>query len=117
MGPSTQPSASEENRSASIANSFQAPEINRIVLASVFGDYCVELKFSDGYSGQLDLAPALWGPIFDDLKDPAYFRELRLEDDTIRWPNDADFCPDVLRFWCEAGGVRSAEETDAHFAR
>jgi hypothetical protein len=90
--------------------------INRITAVNVVGDTQVELQFEDGFFGRVDLGPALWGPVFVPLKDPAYFRQVRLEDDTIRWPNEADFCPDVLRFWCEAGGVQSPQETDEYFA-
>lgn len=92
------------------------PEINRITQASVVGDRSIELQFGDGFVGRLDLTPALWGPVVEPLKAPEYFRQFRIEDDTIRWPNDADFCPDVLRYWCESGGVRSQEETDAYFS-
>jgi Protein of unknown function (DUF2442) len=94
---------------------MSSPEINRILGARVVGPQMVELRFGDGFVASLDLAPALWGPVFTSLKDPAHFRQLRLEDDTIRWPCGADFCPDVLRYWCETGGVRTQEETDAHF--
>ncbi len=93
------------------------PEINKVTRAHICGDHTVELQFSDGFVGRINLRPALWGPVFGPLQDPNYFRQLRIEDETIRWPNSADFCPDVLRYWCEAGGVRSLEETDAHFAR
>ncbi|MCI0332676.1 MAG: DUF2442 domain-containing protein [Planctomycetes bacterium] len=92
------------------------PRINRITGVKVVGDTQLELQFKDGFVSRIDLGPTLWGPVFEPLKSPAYFQQVRLEDDTIRWPNDADFCPDVLRYWCEAGGVRSAEETDEHFA-
>jgi hypothetical protein len=92
-------------------------EINRITSACVVQDYILKLHFGDGYVGEVDLAPALWGAVFDPLRDPAFFRQFRLEDDTIRWPNDADFCPDVLRYWCESGAVRTQEETDAYFAQ
>jgi Protein of unknown function (DUF2442) len=92
------------------------PEINRITAARVLEGYTLELQFSDGYLGRLDLQAALWGPVFDPLCDLDFYRQFRLEDDTIRWPNGADFCPDVLRYWCEAGGVRSREETDQYFA-
>ena len=91
-------------------------EINRITAARALEGHALELQFSDGYLGRLDLQPALWGPVFGPLSNPEYFRQLRLEDDTIRWPNGADLCPDVLRYWCEAGGVRSQEETDVYFA-
>jgi hypothetical protein len=93
------------------------PEINRIIGARVLDQHVVEVQFSDGFVGRVCLAPALWGAVFAPLTDPNYFRQLRLEDDTIRWPNGADFCPDVLRYWCEAGGVRSQEETDLYFAQ
>jgi hypothetical protein len=96
---------------------MNADEINRISGARVLDSHVIELRFSDGYVGQIDLTPALWGPVFEPLKNPESFRQFRIEDDTIRWPNDADFCPDVLRFWCESGGVRSQEETDAFFSR
>jgi hypothetical protein len=92
-------------------------DINRIVAARAVEHYVLELQFSDGYVGRLDLAPALWGPIFEPLKAHGYFQQFRIEDDTVRWPNDADFCPDVLRYWCESGGVKSQETTDAHFAK
>ena len=90
-------------------------EINRITTAKIVSDYTLELAFSDGFIGRVDITPALWGPVFEPLKDTSYFGRFRLEDDTIRWPNNADFCPDVLRYWCESGGVRSQAETDAHF--
>ena len=92
------------------------PEVNKITAARVLSDHVIEIQFADGYTGRLDLEPALWGQVFAPLKDLAYFQQFRLEDDTIRWPNDADFCPNVLRYWCEAGGVRSQDETDAYFA-
>src|SRR5687767_9660740 len=89
--------------------------LNRIKSVRNLGDFRVQLVFSDGYIAELDLSPALAGPVFEPLKDPNYFGQVRIEDHTIRWPNGADLGPDVLRFWCEAGGVRSQQETDAHF--
>lgn len=95
---------------------MKSSEINQITGARVVGDHELEIQFSDGFLGRLELRPALWGPIFEPLLNPGYFSQFRLEDGAIRWPNDADFCPDVLRYWCEAGGVKSQEETDMHFA-
>jgi hypothetical protein len=92
-------------------------EINRITAARWLHDYCIELNFSDGFIGQLDLQSQLWGPVFAPLTDVALFRQFKLEDHTIGWPNGADFCPDVLRYWCEAGGVKSQAETDQYFDR
>lgn len=87
----------------------------RISSAKKLSGNVLELIFNDGYVGQVNLADALWGPVFGPLGDPGFFGQFCLEDGTIRWPNDADFCPNVLRYWCESGGVRSQEETDAYF--
>ena len=92
-------------------------DINRIVEVRTVAEYTVELKFGDGFVGRIDLKPALWGEVFEALKDLQFFRQVSVQDETIRWPNDADFGPEVLRFWCDAGGVQSRENTDAHFAR
>jgi hypothetical protein len=90
---------------------------NRITNAKIIENHTVELTFDDNYVGRIDLTPTLWGPVFEPLKDLKNFCQFRLEDDTIRWPNDADFCPDVLRFWCESGGVKTQQETDCYFAK
>lgn len=87
----------------------------KITDCRVAGDHTLELTFADGFTGRLAFDEVLWGPVFEPLKDPAFFQRVKVEDDTIRWPNNADFCPDVLRCWCEAGRVLSPEETDACF--
>ena len=120
MGVSEEPSTARKDSTAAIGGLYNMqiarPEINRITQARAIGARSIELQFGDGFVGCLDLTPALWGTVFEPLKDPDYFCQFRLEDDTIRWPNDADFCPDVLRYWCESGGVRSQADMDAHFA-
>ena len=88
------------------------PQVTR---CDVAGPTRVRLKFRDGWAGVLDIGPALHGPIFGDLRQPARFREVAVQDGTLVWPNGADICPDVLRYWCEIGRVCSQEELDAHF--
>lgn len=60
--------------------------------------YRLRLTFEDGAVKVVDLEPHLDGPVFEPLKDPAYFRRVRLnrDIDTVVWPNDADFSPDFL---------------------
>jgi hypothetical protein len=66
--------------------------------ATHISDYKIRVRFEDGQVRLVDLAPHLDGPVFEPLKDPAYFRrfELNPDIDTIVWPNDADFSPDFL---------------------
>jgi hypothetical protein len=63
----------------------------------------VELGFTDGSIGRVDLRPLLRGPIFEPLlRDAAVFRSVRVDPElgTIVWPNGADLDPDVLHAAC-----------------
>jgi hypothetical protein len=70
----------------------------RILQAHVVADFTIWLSFSDGTEGRVDLSGELDGPVFEPLKDAAYFSQLRLDPETrtIAWPNGADFAPEFL---------------------
>jgi Protein of unknown function (DUF2442) len=70
----------------------------RVIEARHCREYVVFIKFQDGVEGEVDLGPQLYGEIFQPLKDPAYFRQLRVDPElhTIVWPNGADFAPEFL---------------------
>lgn len=59
-------------------------------------DFVLWLKFADGSEGEVDLANDLQGPLFQPLRNPAVFRQFKLEYGTIEWPNGADFAPEFL---------------------
>jgi hypothetical protein len=68
-----------------------------VIAAEVVRDYVVRVKFEDGSEGEIDLAPELWGPVFEPLKNADYFRQMTVaEYGTIAWPNGADFAPEFL---------------------
>ena len=68
-----------------------------VVAAKHVRDYIVWVKFEDGTEGEIDLASELWGPVFEPLKQPEYFREVNVaEYGTIAWPNGADIAPEFL---------------------
>jgi hypothetical protein len=90
--------------------------VPEIIECLTVGPTSVRLAFRDGWTGTLDLAPALRGRIFGTLKRPEKFRQVEVCDGTLVWPNGADICPTVLRYWCELGRVCSQEELDKHFA-
>ena len=74
----------------------------RVTGVKYLHDYVLELTFSDGSRGQVDLRERIEkanpAGVFAPLRDPAYFAQVELwaEAGTIRWPNGADLCPDVL---------------------
>lgn len=61
-------------------------------------DYVVWLRFRDGTEGEVNLGPALRGPVFDPLKAPDAFKAFTIDDDfkTLCWPNGADIAPEYL---------------------
>jgi hypothetical protein len=69
-----------------------------IVEARYVSGYTVWLRFEDGTEGEVDLSSDLQGPIFEPLKDKAFFVRFRVNPDTgtIEWPNSADFAPEFL---------------------
>ena len=63
-------------------------------------EYRLELTFSDGTKGELDLRERVVGRggVFGPLEDISFFRQVQVDPEagTIVWPNEVDFCPDVL---------------------
>ncbi len=72
--------------------------LEEVVYAKVTGPYRLWLVFSDGTSGEADLESQLHGPVFEPLKDPAFFvlAEVDHEAGTVVWPNAADIAPETL---------------------
>jgi len=59
-------------------------------------NYKIIIEFDDGKLKIIDLKDEIWGPIFEPLKDLEYFKKAKVKGGTLVWPNEADFCPDVL---------------------
>jgi hypothetical protein len=60
--------------------------------------YKLQLEFDDGSTRIVDLSDELWGPMAEPLRDTAYFRLVRVDQElrTVVWPNGFDLDPDVL---------------------
>lgn len=60
--------------------------------------YKITLTFNDNKTKTVDLEKYLDKGIFLPLRKLSYFNKVQLnkEAGTIVWPNEADFCPDVL---------------------
>lgn len=71
------------------------PDVSSV---EVLHDFVVRVGFMDGVVREIDLEPELWGPVFEPLRDPAVFRQVKVDDElgTIVWPNGADLAPEFL---------------------
>ena len=72
--------------------------ILRVTDAKLVRDFVVWVRFNDGSEGEVDLSGELEGPVFESLKDPKVFAQLKLDPDThtLVWPNGADLAPEFL---------------------
>lgn len=59
-------------------------------------NFRIRLTFNDGAEGSVDFESWLSGPVFEPLKDKAYFRKFFLDSGTVAWPNGADIAPEAL---------------------
>jgi hypothetical protein len=84
----------------------------RIISVKTLEHYKVELTFTDGFCGIVDLSKWIvgHGGVFAPLQNENYFRQVKVDPEikTIFWPNGVDFCPDVL--YAEATGKNIPEE-------
>lgn len=70
----------------------------RVTSVEVVGPFLLRVGFNDGTTREVDLRDELWGPVFEPLKDPDLFAQVRVDEElgTIVWPNGADLDSVVL---------------------
>jgi hypothetical protein len=91
--------------------------MNRLHKIKVLGEHRLAVKFTDGWSFEINLEALREGPgIAAALTDEGYFQQVFIDHGVLTWPNGYDLCSDVLRAWCEAGRVLNDAETDASCA-
>lgn len=80
------------------------PELVHVTSVEVVADHRLRLTFEDGVAGEIDASSWRWRGVFEPLRDPAYFAQVRLDEElrTITWPNGADIAPETLHTWVVA---------------
>lgn len=70
----------------------------------------LRIAFNDGMIREIDCAFLLHGTLGEPLRDPDYFRQVRVDDEsrTIVWPNGLDPAPELLH---------DLRQPDAHAGR
>ena len=54
------------------------------------------VRFNDASENVIDFEPWLEGPIFEPLRNLAYFKRFFVDGGTVIWPNGADIAPETL---------------------
>ena len=82
--------------------------------AEPVNDHVLRLRFDDGVEREVDLSHVMFGPMGEPLKDPEFFRRVRVDAElrTVVWPNGFDLDPEVLH-----GDYESAPPATGVFGR
>ncbi len=80
-------------------------EIYRVVSFERVAPFTLKVVFDDRTSQVIDFRPILKGELYEPLKDPSLFDQVRIDPEvhTLVWPNGADFDPAILHNWPESG--------------
>jgi uncharacterized protein DUF2442 len=70
---------------------------NDVIRIEYKGGFVYHVVFDDGKSGDMDFSEYVGrGPVFEPLRDLAFFKKATIEGGTISWPNGADIAPETL---------------------
>ena len=71
--------------------------MHRVLSVKAKPDWNLEIVFSDWTRGTVSIKDRLFGPVFEPLKDPSVFAQVRVDEfGAVCWPNGADLAPDAL---------------------
>ncbi len=70
----------------------------RVTAVTPLDSYRLRVEFNDGVVRDVDCAFLLHGTLGEPLRDPDYFRQVRVDEEsrTILWPNGLDPAPELL---------------------
>lgn len=82
----------------------------RVTAVSALPDARLRVTFVDGTSGEVEMggflrSSALDGTVFEALRDPAMFAQVRVVLGAVQWPNGADLAPDAMYDAIRENGV------------
>lgn len=75
---------------------IEGKEMVRVVYVQPLDDYKLRVKLSNGRKGIFDVSKFVGRGVFQDLKDPKYFRLVCVEYGTVVWPNEQDIDPELI---------------------
>lgn len=70
--------------------------MKKVVSVKANDDFTLDLKFDDGRERCFDMKPYLHFPVFGELKNPGYFKNVKIAFGTVQWANGQDISPETL---------------------
>ena len=75
---------------------IEGREMVKVVAVEPLDDYKLRVKLSNGRKGVFDVSKFVGGGVFQELKDPKYFRRVYVDYGTVVWPNEQDIDPELI---------------------
>ncbi|MDF0653036.1 MAG: DUF2442 domain-containing protein [Nitrospira sp.] len=63
------------------------------------------VRFADGLAGEVRITPQHLTGVFTPLQDPAFFKQVYLDQGAVAWPGQIDLAPDAMYQEIKAKGV------------
>ena len=70
----------------------------KVISAEAIENYKLRISLSDGRKGIFDVIPYLDRGVFQELKDPEYFRRVRVAFGGVTWPHEQDFSVETIEY-------------------
>ena len=67
-----------------------------VIKAEATGVLSFAVWFADGLQGVVEFRHSHLYGVFEKLKDPGFFAQLRVEDGFVCWPGEIDLAPDAM---------------------
>ena len=92
---------SQSDRSPDVEPAIRHVVPWRVVSVNATSDLLLRVTFVDGTTGDVDLRnflsdPHIKGTVFEPLRDPAVFAQVRVVMGAVQWANGADLAPDAM---------------------
>ena len=68
----------------------------KVISVEPIEDHKIKVALSNGRCGVFDASPYLDKGVFQELKDQAYFRQIKVAFGGVMWPHEQDFSPETI---------------------
>lgn len=68
----------------------------RVVEVQPIGELSLQVRFADGMQGTVRFEHTHLTGVFEVLKDPRFFNQVRVEFGAVTWPGELDLAPDAM---------------------
>ncbi|MDO9140900.1 MAG: DUF2442 domain-containing protein [Methylobacter sp.] len=68
-----------------------------VIEAQIMGELCFSVRFADGLTGNVKILPSYLYGVFEKLKNPDFFKQIKVTDGFVSWGDDEiDLAPDSM---------------------